>query len=181
MATLNFDGSKLYRAKGTPKLPPKVALALLNQSARTSSRSLYDPFCGGGTILLCARKYFPNHYLTISGADIDPLAVEATRLNLLDSIPETELLQNIVPRDATKDTLPTGTDLIVTDPPFGRRCPVSEGFLEKAFLNFRNQNVQDIFFCYDGKTPLQNELKRIYTVKEFKRDWGRAFYHAQAK
>lgn len=59
-------------------LPPKVAQILINLARLRSGESVLDPFCGVGTILQEALL----RDLKVSGTDIDPAMVAATKKNL---------------------------------------------------------------------------------------------------
>lgn len=54
-------------------LPPKLARILVNLAGPNTTRTLLDPFCGSGTILMEAAL---SGYNQIVGSDIDPRQVE---------------------------------------------------------------------------------------------------------
>jgi len=62
-------------------LPPKVARIMVNlglSQAIAQDTTIYDPFCGSGTIIAEALALGVN----VIGSDIDPVAVENSRQNL---------------------------------------------------------------------------------------------------
>lgn len=186
------NGKQLVFADGVPKFPPKVAYSLVKAAVESCPKALvvYDPFCGNGTNLLAAGMNFPAQFIDYYGSDINPNAVQSTRINLssqLEDMPTEEVERNVFVADATTDFLPHFSRLgdrlvVVTDPPFGRRC-VFDGdrSLAKAFQNFHAKGAGDIFFCYDDKTPLPKEISPQYKVREFLHAWDRSFYHAKAR
>lgn len=76
------DRGKPYADRKKGLLPPKVARMMVNLALGSTSNpdlgSLYDPFCGSGTILLEARTL----RLATIGSDIDQEAIVGSRLNL---------------------------------------------------------------------------------------------------
>lgn len=80
-----IDRSKPFAERKRGLLPPKIArimvnLALGENSWRpTPKLSLWDPFCGGGSILI---ESFYLGITQIFGSDLDPKAVEGSRTNL---------------------------------------------------------------------------------------------------
>lgn len=68
-------------------LPPKLALMMLNLSGLSLDKTIFDPFCGSGTILTEAMT---AGYKNIIGADISERAVS-------DTIKNIEWLQNRKP------------------------------------------------------------------------------------
>jgi tRNA G10 N-methylase Trm11 len=68
-------------------LPPKLALMMLNLSGLSLDKTIFDPFCGSGTIL---SEAMTAGYKNIIGADISERAVS-------DTIKNIEWLQNRKP------------------------------------------------------------------------------------
>lgn len=74
------DRNKPYRDIKRGMLPPKVARILANLAlAGQSNKSLYDPFCGTGTILTEAALLGCN---TLYGSDTSPDAISGSVVNL---------------------------------------------------------------------------------------------------
>jgi tRNA G10 N-methylase Trm11 len=181
------NGRHLVFADGVPKFPPKIAFMLATEAMRTrpDATSVYDPFCGNGTNLVLAGLNFPR-ISGYFGSDINQGAVYSTQINLATQlgISTQAVERDVVQLDASRDFLPRETSglVIITDPPFGRRCTFAEGqSLQAAFANFRSRGVSDVFFCYDDATTLPVELKQDYKLREFLHRWDRKFYHASAK
>ena len=49
---------------------------------RKGIRSIVDPFCGQGTVLVVAKKLYPSDFDNIIGLDIDPEQVQQTKKHL---------------------------------------------------------------------------------------------------
>ncbi|PIR47766.1 hypothetical protein COV06_02110 [Candidatus Uhrbacteria bacterium CG10_big_fil_rev_8_21_14_0_10_50_16] len=60
-------------------LPPKLARSMINLAGGNVEDTLLDPFCGVGTVLTEALALGYKHLI---GSDVDPLAAEATRVNV---------------------------------------------------------------------------------------------------
>jgi len=111
------DRLKPYSDPHKGLLPPKIARILVNLALGTSDpegKTLFDPFCGSGTILLEAGLM----KLKTVGNDLDPDQLSGARrnLNFLD------LSANLMNYDATKlsDHLNQPVDFIATEPFMGR-------------------------------------------------------------
>lgn len=104
---------------GSGMLPPKVAQMFLNFSLTPPGGTVYDPFCGVGTIPMEAALMG----LTVIASDVSPTQVERTRANLewlrhfenpLPHFPEARLFVH----DITKGAVPIGVgvfDGLVTE------------------------------------------------------------------
>lgn len=125
----NRDRSKPYFDRKKGMLHPKVArimvnigLGLLPPATNTESVTLYDPFCGTGTILMETMVRGVNVY----GSDLDTVAVRGSRENiewLKQAYDLTQTFQ-VVQRDvAQRFTVKNKTDLIVTEPFLGKPTP----------------------------------------------------------
>ncbi len=188
MKMKNPDGNELLFAKRTPKFPPKVAYTLLeiaNDLSQNKS-ALYDPFCGNGTILTVAGLNFEGQFKHLFGSDIASEAVDSTRLNLatFTNLSDQEILAQTAVIDCTYQfpvNLIGHITTIVSDPPFGKRCSLPKGTLEKAFANFTNQDISNLTFCFDDKTPLPTGISEHYKIKKVLSRWDRDFYIAQQK
>lgn len=188
MKMKNPNGKELLYAQRTPKFPPKVAYTLLEIAKDLSQNksALYDPFCGNGTILTIAGLNFEKQFKHLFGSDIDSEAVDSTRLNLatFTNLSDQEILAQTSSIDCTSEfpaNLIGSTTTIVSDPPFGKRCSLPKGTLEKAFANFANQEISDLTFCFDDKISLPTGISEHYQIKKVLSRWDRDFYIAQRK
>lgn len=111
--------SRLYQPQAA--LSPHVAYAMLRLPHLASApRAIVDPFCGSGTLLIEAAMQWTG--MPIWGVDRSEQAVNGARLNVrADGFAERI---DIIQGDARslRDVLPdVEVDLIVTNPPFGKR------------------------------------------------------------
>ncbi|OGJ22362.1 MAG: hypothetical protein A2804_00360 [Candidatus Pacebacteria bacterium RIFCSPHIGHO2_01_FULL_46_10] len=138
------DFGKPYRDPKKGMLPPKLARMMVNlavQDGDPEKMTIFDPFCGSGTVLMEALLMG----CAVIGSDIDKDAVHGTGANLawfskaFDTVPADALSV----QDATNITLADikkQVDCIVTEPFLGRPNPtlaqlpnVMKG-LEKMYL-----------------------------------------------
>lgn len=135
--------------------PPELAKAVLEQlpieDLDPQHRSVLDPACGSGTLLLAAyerlRRIAPpelgvaerhSHVSTLlRGFDADPFAVQVAGLSLLlNALPQGNGWQ-VTTRDVVADPAPAVvTDIVVSNPPWrhkasvrGRRTQVADAFV----------------------------------------------------
>ncbi len=115
------DFGKPYRSAKLGMLPPKLSQVMLNLAG---GKSVYDPFCGTGTILIEAILAGKK----AKGSDLQTVNIEGTKSNLqwlVDNFqyhfggnpPKLNLEKNVFEADATKmkSTYLTGVDCIVTE------------------------------------------------------------------
>lgn len=117
---LSHRYQRVYQPRVT--LKPNVAYAALRLAQLPRQpRSLLDPFCGSGTILLEAAHLFPQ--ATLLGSDWDHRAVTGTHANAEAA----QLAESIHLRTADARTVRQAfpeieeVDAIVTNPPYGRQ------------------------------------------------------------
>lgn len=128
------DRAKPYANRQKGMLPPKVARMMLNlaigadiwaslKTATPINKTIYDPFCGTGTVLLEAAEFGAR----LVGSDLDPESVAGTRRNL-----EWWQTTHQAPRevwlgvgDVTNVHVPEAfiPDAIVTEPFLGKQTP----------------------------------------------------------
>lgn len=104
-------------------LPPKLARIMLNLAgASVPGKTILDPFCGSGTVLMEAGVLFAHHLI---GSDLNPMAVTDTEENLawaehaLHFHAQTTLLAASA-KDAGEKLPPSSVDLLITEPYLGR-------------------------------------------------------------
>ena len=111
---------------------PTVAAALAWVAEARPEDRVWDPFCGAGAELVeRARR---GRYRTLLGSDLDPVALEAARLNFAAAgLPAAGLVAELVLADARSH--PAGpVDLVITNPPLGSRVQVDAAALLVAAL-----------------------------------------------
>jgi len=72
------DYEKPERDPKRGMLPPKIAQIMINLAAPNPQATIYDPFCGNGTILMEALLMGMN----VKGSDLDPTSIKATNKNI---------------------------------------------------------------------------------------------------
>lgn len=135
------DRAKPYANHKKGMLPPKLARQMLNLAKLPNDASIYDPFCGTGTILL--EALLDPHCAHIHGSDLDPRAVAGSQANvawLKDTsqllLARAEASVNIFASNATttsKAQLQNQLlDAIISEPFLGKQTP-SEKDLPNIF------------------------------------------------
>jgi len=110
---------RLYQSPAA--LAPNVAYALLRlPHLPEPPRVVLDPFCGSGTILVEAAAHWPD--ARIYGSDRDEEVVGGAQLNLnAEGIADRVEVRTGDARDLRRTFPDVTPDLIVTNPPFGKR------------------------------------------------------------
>lgn len=110
------DARFSYRVRDVPAASHPTIAAALALVARPEKRGVvWDPFCGSGAELIECARLAPG--LTLLGTDTSEDALAATRENLSAASLSAELTL----ADARTFAPPKAPDLIVTNPPMGRR------------------------------------------------------------
>jgi predicted RNA methylase len=108
------DARFVYRVRTVPASShPTIAAALARVAYVGDDDVVWDPFCGAGAELVERAKL--GRYARLVGTDVERTAIDAARANL-SNVPDAVL--EIA--DATEFS-PEGVDVIVTNPPMGRR------------------------------------------------------------
>lgn len=103
-------------------LPPKLARMMVNLANPKASDTLFDPFCGSGTLLGEAMSLGIQH---IIGSDITPKAVSDSQQNLDWLAKQSQVLGtdyrvlHADVRELSKHIEPTSIDVIATEPFMG--------------------------------------------------------------
>ena len=151
------------RAQGTYYTPPPLAHQLLEmvpiESLPPNHRSILDPACGSGTLLLAgsarleqlqppATSLIDMHgYLTenLRGYDQDPFAVEISKINLLMSALPASNSWRVEPRDVLKLKLTNQYKpwIVVSNPPWQySRAEGSQNERANEFLSWIIETLQ---------------------------------------
>ena len=120
---------------------------------------IFDPCVGSGTYLVAAARRLRALGVEcwqdcLVGADIDPLAVLATKLNLMLDHGEAPMkplrieVRNSLTGELGLDLQADGFDLVMTNPPWGARLSNNElrSALSPDFLRYARKKV--FFFLY---------------------------------
>lgn len=125
-------------------LPPKLARMMLNLASTDNTKTILDPFCGSGTVILEALALgFTNIY----GSDKSKEAIEDTESNLvwwqqynvLNDIPE---IIRLKVEDLSKHYDEESIDLIVTEPYLG---PPLRGRENDVQIKNIKRQLQDLY------------------------------------
>ena len=73
------DFDKPRRDDRNGMLPPKLAQIMINLAGITKDKSIYDPFCGGGTVI---QEAILAGYESVYGSDVDQKQVDDAQANL---------------------------------------------------------------------------------------------------
>lgn len=136
------DRSKPYADRRKGMLPPKVARMMVNLATRgVVGGTLYDPFCGTGTVLAEALLMGCH----VIGSDLDETAAQGTETNLswLKETYDVRGQSRVFASDVTQvhpSQFPQPVEYIVTEPFLGKQTPRPEQLanifkgLEKLYL-----------------------------------------------
>jgi tRNA G10 N-methylase Trm11 len=109
------DYEKAARDARVGMLPPKLAQTMINLSQVKEGATVYDPFCGTGTVLI--EAVLMGHKAI--GSDIDPRMIEYSERNLRDLKVEAEVFVH----DAAQKIRASGSSVTECD------VAVTEGYL----------------------------------------------------
>jgi len=132
-------------------MPPKLAQIMINFAGK-DTKTIYDPFCGTGTVLVEAMLMGK----TAIGSDLDPRMVEFSKENCFWAQEkfETESLFRVFQKDAQdirKTDLPEKIDAIVTEGYLGK--PISkvpdEKYQEYAFRELAQLHSTWLYNIYE--------------------------------
>jgi len=180
------DREKPYFDRKKGMLPPKVARMMINlalskwwlkqdlsQELKFNDLSIYDPFCGTGTILIEAAEMGFN----IFGSDLDADSIKGTsqNLNWFNQFLANKIPASIFQRDVSQVNAADFSqkiDLIVSEPYLGRQTPNREFLpamfkgLEKMYLGAFKKWVQ---ILNDGAMlclifPVVEDGKKTYNM-----------------
>lgn len=103
-------------------LPPKLARSMINLSGIGTNKTVYDPFCGSGTVLIEALSL---GFTSVCGSDISAKAVQDTIQNTSWIKKELSLKSSVLVKehDITKKISflkPQSIDAIVSEPYMGK-------------------------------------------------------------
>lgn len=130
------DTRFVYRQAQVPASShPTVAAALARLAPRDKNDVVWDPFVGAGAELVERARLGP--YARLHGTDLEKTAVEAARANAKRAGVERILIEK---GDALDPLVPPdGVNVIITNPPMGRRvqrgthADLLDRFVERAF------------------------------------------------
>lgn len=156
-------------------LPPKLSRTMINLSGCNKDSVLLDPFCGSGTVL---NEALSLGFKDITGSDISPKAIEASKQNVSWMI-EKYNLENVKSNIFLSQTTelpnhlkPQSIDLIVAEPYMGKPLYGQE---PKSFLE---QQAEELATLYIESFKTFHKITKtnatiIFIIPKFKfaNDW----------
>ncbi len=111
------------RAVVVGAIRPTVAAAMLRLMSPKPGQSIWDPFCGSGTILCEAALL----HLPIAGGDYSPDAIAAARTNLEAIDPRLSTVPNQIDARNTPQWRANVDSLLVTNLPWNQQVRITRG------------------------------------------------------
>ncbi|MFA7314662.1 MAG: DNA methyltransferase [Candidatus Magasanikbacteria bacterium] len=153
-------------------LPPKLSRTMINLSGCKKKSTIFDPFCGSGTIL---NEAISLGFKDIIGSDNSQKAIDDSKKNI-DWLIEKNNLKNIKTNiflakttDLTNHLKPQSIDLIVAEPYMGKPLYGKE---PRGFLEAQAQNLAQLYI--DSFQTFHQILKAdatvIFIIPKFKFD-----------
>lgn len=130
-----------------------------------SSTKVLDPCCGTGQFLISFSKYVSNPLL-LWGYDIDPIAVQIAKINLLKSYPQTNFYPNIFVADSLRNDPDSNFDIIATNPPWGYHFSKDETKSLKGIYSNIISNEAFSYFLVRGLSLINKNGLLCYVLPE---------------
>ncbi|MBN2100516.1 hypothetical protein JW710_01305 [Candidatus Dojkabacteria bacterium] len=168
-AKRDYKRPRTNKKKGM--LPPKLARIMVNLSGLKPGLTIWDPFCGSGTVL---QEALVLGYKVI-GTDIDSVSIEETQENLSWTCEEYKISHNNykVMRHDIKDGIPEDIDYqsIVTEPYLG---PILRNKVTLKEISDITAELEPIYNAITRISQLDTEKKQskklVLVVPGFKTD-----------
>lgn len=133
-------------------LPPKLARIMINLSRQPLTATIYDPFCGSGTIL---NEAVDLGYTSVIGSDISEKAVTDAKKNLAwlnpKKIDEVQIFQSDI-KDVTSHIKQKTVDAIIAEPYLGKPLRGRETRSELE------RQAEDITQIYQSAFPIFSKI-----------------------
>ncbi|PIZ64500.1 hypothetical protein CO051_04890 [Candidatus Roizmanbacteria bacterium CG_4_9_14_0_2_um_filter_39_13] len=148
----------------TPKTLIDGIVEDLSGQIKVGSKVL-DPCCGTGQFLVSFSKYISDPLL-LWGYDIDPIAVQIAKINLITSYPEIDFYPNMFVANSLRENPDSRFDIIATNPPWGYHFSTEESeILRKAYPNIIS-NEAFSYFLVRGVSLLNDNGSLCYVLPE---------------
>jgi predicted RNA methylase len=148
----------------TPKTLIDDVVKDLSSQIKKGSKVL-DPCCGTGQFLVAFSEHISNPLL-LWGYDIDPIAVQIAKINLVTSYPEIDFYPNIFVANSLRENPDGKFDIIATNPPWGYHFSIEESeILRKAYPNIIS-NEAFSYFLVRGTSLLNDNGSLCYVLPE---------------
>lgn len=164
------DYDKPFRDMQMGMLPPKLSQIMLNlagTSDKKQPQTVYDPFCGSGTILMEALLQEKS----VVGSDINPRAVEGAKKNIDWLTEETKTSEQIFKLDATTLTtknFPKNVDTVVTESSLG---PIQTTFPDEKTQNKIFSELEHLHIQWLKSVP--KDIPVVLTIPAFRTIHGK--------
>lgn len=114
--SLQNEGNK--NKSGSYYTPNFIVKDMLKNIKLENNKTILDPCCGTGMFLLGLHSNNPEN---IYGFDIDEIAIEIAKVNLIVKYKNFEFSPNILKKDYFNDKIDLKFDYIITNPPWGAK------------------------------------------------------------
>lgn len=148
----------------TPKTLIEDIVEDLSSQIQIGSKVL-DPCCGTGQFLVAFSKYISDPSL-LCGYDIDPIAVQVAKINLVVSYPETDFYPNIFVANSLRENQESKFDIIATNPPWGYHFSAEESEPLKRIFPDIVSNEAFSYFLVRGLSLLNDNGSLCYVLPE---------------
>jgi len=176
--SLQNEGKK--SSVGSYYTPPEVIDSML-QSIPDNAKTVIDPACGTGAILLRTMEKLALNPQNITGTDIDKNAVFLTKLNILFAYPDYTDVPNIyhfdfIESDLSSVTKNNGFDIVITNPPWA--AVKKQGMYETYAEILKSREIASMFLLksydilnYNGRLIflLPESILKVKTHKQIRK------------
>ena len=131
----------------------------------TSNTKVLDPCCGTAQFLMLFSKYILNPQL-LWGYDIDPIAVQIAKINLLVSYPQFDFYPNIYLANTLTENPDGFFDIVATNPPWGFHFSKDESEKLKILYPSILSNEAFSYFLLRGIQLLNKDGSLCYVLPE---------------
>lgn len=148
----------------TPKTLINEIVEDLSNSAKKDVKVL-DPCCGTGQFLVSFSSRISNPLL-LWGYDIDPIAVQIAKINIIASYPDVDFYPNIFVANSLRENPDGKFDIIATNPPWCYHFSNEESeILKRTFPNIVS-NEAFSYFLVRGLTLLNDNGSLCFVLPE---------------
>lgn len=131
----------------------------------TPNTKVLDPCCGTAQFLMLFSKYVLNPLL-LWGYDVDPIAVQIAKINLLVSYPHCDFYPNIYLANTLIENPNGSFDIIATNPPWGFHFSKDESEILKGLYPSVLSNEAFSYFLLRGIQLLNKDGHLCYVLPE---------------
>lgn len=148
----------------TPKTLVNEIVEELSIQMKKGSKVL-DPCCGTGQFLISFSNHISDPSL-LWGYDIDPIAAQIAKINLITIYPDFDFYPNIFVADSLRDNPDGKFDVIATNPPWGYHFSNEEAEILKRKYPSINSNEAFSYFLVRGLNLLHDDGLLCFVLPE---------------